>query len=297
MKKYAVLFAFLWMQSLVFAQNFQDDFKKYFDAKDTINQLKTLKKWEKAEPKNPELFTSYFNFYALNAKEEILSITKNQPEGESLVLKDSTDNEAGYIGSQIYYDADFVDKAIAKISQGIALHPNRLDMRFGKIYFFGLLENWDGLTKEIIAAVKHSSTNNNNWTWTNNKTREDGKAFFLSSLQTYQKQLYNTEDDALLVNMRDIANEILTYYPDNVESLSNLSITYLLTKEYDKGLTALFKAEKIAPEDTIVLANIAHAYKLKGDKKMSIEYYEKMIKYGDEDTKEYAKQQIEKLKK
>jgi len=297
MKKYAFLFAFLWMQSFVFAQNFQDDFKKYFDTKDTINQLKTLKKWEKAEPKDPELFTSYFNFYALNAKKEIISLTKDKPEGESFVLTDSTDNKAGYLGSQMYYDADLVKNALAKISQGIALHPNRLDMRFGKIYFLGLIKNWDEFTKEIIVTVKQSSTNNNNWTWTNNKSREDGKAFFLSSLQTYQMQLYNTEDDALLVNMRNIANEVLTHYPDNVESLSNLSITYLLTKEYDKGLTALFKAEKIAPKDTIVLANIAHAYKLKGDKKMSIEYYEKIIKHGDEEMQEYAKQQIEKLKK
>ena len=297
MKKYAFLLAFLWMQSFVFAQNFQDDFKKYFDAKDTINQLKTLKKWEKSDPKDPELFTSFFNFYALNAKKEIISLTKDKPEGESFVLTDSTDNKAGYLGSQMYYDADLVKNALAKISQGIALHPNRLDMRFGKIYFLGLIKNWDEFTKEIIVTVKQSSTNNNNWTWTNNKSREDGKAFFLSSLQTYQMQLYNTEDDALLVNMRDIANEILAHYPDNVESLSNLSITYLLTKEYDKGLTALFKAEKIAPKDTIVLANIAHAYKLKGDKKMSIEYYEKIIKHGDEEMQEYAKQQIEKLKK
>lgn len=297
MKKYSILFAFLFVQSFVLAQNFQDDFKKYFDIKDTINQLKTLKKWEKSDPKDPELYTSFFNYYALNAKKEILSLTKEQPKGESLALTDSTNNEAGYLGSQMYYDADFVKKAITKIDRGIALHPNRLDMRFGKIYFLGLLENWDSFTKEIIAAVKHSSTNKNNWTWTNNTTREGGKEFFLSSLQSYQMQLYNTENDDLLVNMRDIANEILVHYPENVESLSNLSITYLLTKEYDKGLASLMKAEKIAPEDTIVLANIAHAYKLKGDKKMSIEYYEKMIKHGDEETKQFAKQQIEKLKK
>lgn len=297
MKQYSLLFFFLSFQSLIFAQNFQDDFKKYFDIKDTVNQLKTLRKWEKAEPKNPELYTSFFNYYALNAKKEMLSLTKEQPKGESLALKDSTNKEAGYIGSQTYYDADFAKKAITKIDQGISLHPNRLDMRFGKIYFLGLLENWDGFTKEIIDAVKHSSLNNNNWTWTNNTTREGGKEFFLSSLQTYQMQLFNTENDALLVNMRDIANEVIAHYPDNVENLSNLSITYLLTKEYDKGLEVLQKAEKINPKDTIVLANIAHAYYLKDDKKRAIEYYEKVIKYGDEESKEYAKQKIEKLKK
>lgn len=297
MKKHSILIVFLFLQSFIFAQNFQDDFKKHYDNKDTINQLKTLIKWEKSDPKDPELFTSYFNYYVINAKKEVLSLTKSQPKGESLVLSDSLNNQAGYLGSQTYYDYDKIEKGMTKINQGIALHPNRLDMRFGKIYVLGMLGNWKEFTNEIITTIKHSSTNNNDWTWTNNKKREDSKEFFLSSLQTYQMQLYNTEDDALLVNMRDIANEVLKYYPDNVESLSNLSITYLLTKEYDKGLEVLLKAEKINPKDTIVLANIAHAYKLKGDKKTSITYYEKMAKYGDEETKSYAQSQIEKLKK
>ena len=297
MKKFQILFVFLLVQSFIFAQNFQDDFKKHYDNKDTVNQLKTLIKWEKSDPKDPELFTSYFNYYVVNARKEVLSVSTSKQVGENLVLTDSTSKEVGYLGSKIYYDYDKVEKGIAKINQGIALHPNRLDMRFGKIYVLGMLGNWKEFTTEIITTVKHSSTNDNNWTWTNNKSREDGKAFFLTSLQTYQMQLYNTEDDALLVNMRDIANEVLKYYPDHVESLSNLSITYLLTKEYDKGLEVLLKAEKINPKDTIVLANIAHGYKLKGDKKTSIAYYEKMAKYGDEETKSYAQSQIEKLKK
>ena len=97
--------------------------------------------------------------------------------------------------------------------------------------------------------------------------------------------------------MREIANEILKYYPNHIESLSNLSITYLLTGEYDKGIDALKKAEKINPKDFIILSNIAQGYKLKGDKEKAIEYYQKTIEYGDEQAKEYSKQQIKELKK
>jgi tetratricopeptide (TPR) repeat protein len=97
--------------------------------------------------------------------------------------------------------------------------------------------------------------------------------------------------------MRTIAQEILKYYPNHIESLSNLSITYLLTGEYNKGIEPLLKAEKIDPKDAIVLGNIAQGYKLKGDKETEIEYYEKVIKYGDERSIAYAKQQIQELKK
>jgi Flp pilus assembly protein TadD len=71
----------------------------------------------------------------------------------------------------------------------------------------------------------------------------------------------------------------------------------MLQKQYDKGLAPLLKAEKLNTKDHIVLSNIAQAYKLKGDKKNAIKYYELTIKYGDEQAVDYAKSQLEELKK
>jgi tetratricopeptide (TPR) repeat protein len=188
-------------------------------------------------------------------------------------------------------------KGIDWINKGIEQYPNRLDMRFGKTYALGQIKDWDNFTKEIIAAIQYSKINNNSWTWTKNERKNGGKEFFLSSLQDYQVQLYNTGDDKLLVNMGDIAKEVLKLYPDHVESLSNLSIVYMISKDYVKALDVLLKAERINSKDYIVLSNIAHCYKEKGDKTKSIEYYEKTIKYGDEQAKGYAKKMIEELKK
>jgi len=88
--------------------------------------------------------------------------------------------------------------------------------------------------------------------------------FFLS-IQSYQLRLYNTGNDDLLENMREIANEVLKHYPNHIPSLSNISISYLVTGKFDKGIETLLKAEKINPKDFIVLSNIAHGYNLKGD--------------------------------
>jgi tetratricopeptide (TPR) repeat protein len=279
------------------AQNFQSDFQKYVQTNDTVNQLKVLTDWGKSNPKDPELYTSYFNYHFLKSRQEMISLSTEELEGEGFELKDSLNQTAGYLGSKIYFDKTELQKGIDKINTGIELYPNRLDMRFGKIYIYGQVENWSEFANTIIETVEYSSKNNNKWTWTNNETKENGKDFFLSSLQDYQVQLYNTGNDDLLVNMREIANEILKYYPNHIESLSNLSVTYLLTGEYDKGIEPLLKAEKINPQDYIVLSNIAQGYKLKGDKKKAIEYYEKTIKYGDERAKTFARQQIDELKK
>ena len=297
-KKISVLFVLLFsVISQMFGANYQSDFNKYFKNKDFVNQLKTLKSWEKSSPKDAELYTCYFNYYYARSQEEVLSLTVDKPDGEALIIGDSTGKVAGYIGSQTTTDKSNFKMCIRKIDEGIALFPNRLDMRFGKIYALGQVKDWEDFTSEIIKAIKYSKDNNNNWTWTNNEIKEEGKEFFLSSLQDYQLQLYNTEDDKLLTNMRDIAIAVLEVYPNHIESLSNLSITYMVSKNYDKAIEVLLRAESLNPKDGIVLMNLAHGYKMKGDKVKSILYYEKAIEFVDDSSKEYSKKQIIELKK
>lgn len=297
MKNIVIILAIFLCLNVAFSQNYKSDFDKYSKENNTTKQIEILKKWEEKEPTNPELFTSYFNYFLRKSREELVSITKNQPKGESLVLEDSTGKLAGYIGSEITYEKKFIKKAIEKIDQGILLHPNRLDMRFGKIYILGEIEDWQNFSDEIIKTIKYSKINNNEWTWTNNEKGEYNKDFLLGSVQDYQKTLFNTEKDELLLYMRLIAEEILKIYPNHIESLSNISITYLIKGDYDKGIEVLLKALEINPKDGVILRNIGQGYKLKGDKANAIKIYEKMLVLDDQDSIDFAKEQIEMLKK
>ena len=296
MKRISSILIFAISTNISQGQDFKSEFDKYCKEDDTSMQLKILQQWEEEEPSDAELYVSYFNYYFQKSKQESLSLNQSQPEGESLSLQDSAGKTKGYIGSQITFAPKTLEKGLDKIDQGLELYPNRLDMRFGKIHALGQAKDWQKFTDEIIKTVQYAAKNNNEWTWTNNEKKEEGKEFFLSSLQSYQLTLYNTNNDNLLTNMRTIANEILKHYPDHIESLSNLSITYLLTGQYDKGIEPLLRAEEINPKDAIVLSNIAHGYKLKGDITKSIAYYEKTIKYADERTAAFARQMIEELK-
>jgi tetratricopeptide (TPR) repeat protein len=282
------------------AQTNKQLFNDLVSKKDTVGQLQLLEKWEKTDKDDPELFVAYFNYFVRKSKKEILTLGQN-PKGEDVLQimdQDTTKKEpVAFMYGDTYYDPDLLSKGFDWINKGIEKHPNRLDMRFGNIYMFGELEDYENFTKEIIKTIDYSYLNKNKWEWADNKPYKQTSKYFLGDIQNYVLQLYNTENDALLDNMKRIAETVLKYYPDHIESLSNLSIVYMLQKKYDKALEPLLKAEKLNPKDYIVLSNIAQAYKLKGDNKNAIKYYELTLKHGDDQAKKYAQGQIDELKK
>ena len=294
--KLRIIIILIFVANLSFGQNYYEKFKKFSEEKNTIQQLKILKEWESKNVNDPELYTSYFNYYFTKSKTEIISINKNSNGKDGYQLKDSIGNVAGYIQPNISYNEKYAKKGIEYIEQGIFKFPKRLDMRFGKTYVLGENGNYTEFTNEIIKTIEYSNVIKNEWTWTKDKKLEDAENFMLGSIQNYVTQLYNTGNDDLLENMKNIAETILKYYPNHIESLTNVSIVHLIRKEFDKGLEYLQKAEKINPTDFIVLGNIAQAYKMKDDKVNAIKYYELMKKYGDEDAKASSEENIKILK-
>lgn len=272
------------------------EFNALAQKKDTIAQEAMLKKWEKNGSNDPDFYVAAFNYHFFRARKEVLRLG-NDPSGkESLALEDKEGNTAGYLGSSITYDDAEVKKAIRYIDKGISKFPDRLDLRFGKIFLLGETKDYGPFTKDIVAVIGHSAKIKNSWMWKKGKPLDDPEEFMLASVQDYVVTLYNTGDDTLLNNMLEIATAVLQYYPDHVESLSNASIVHMIREEPKKALELLLRAEKLEPKDAVVLGNIAQAYVMSGDKVNALKYYEMVIAFGNEDAKVFAKNQIEKNK-
>ncbi len=296
MQKTILILILTFFSNFVFGQTNYENFKKLFKANDTTKVKALLTEWEKTNSNDPELYTSAINYYFSYSKKEIISLDRTQKSKESFQFTDSTGKVVGYMNSNIGFDKDKLSKAIKYANTGIDKFPNRLDIRFGKCYLLQQIGDYENFTKEVIKTVEYSQVNKNEWLWTENKKQEDGEGFLLGTIQTYLKELYNTEDDNLLPNMIQIGEATLKYYTP-IEILSTTSVALMLTKNYDKAIEYLKQAEKLNPKDYIVLNNIAQGYKLKGDKANAIKYYELTEKYGDEQAKQQAQQNIKELKK
>ncbi len=277
----------------------QDKFNKYFVKKDFPKMLKLLQKWEKKEPTSAKLYINYFNYYLAKSIEGNVTFSKEKPQTNDMsnvrVALDENNKPVQFMHIK-KYDQALLQQAIDKIDEGIAHYPNRLDMRFRKANILSRNKDWDGYTNEIVKTIQQAKVNNNQWFWEDNKPVSDGKDYLLASIQSSQIQLFNAENKQLLANVRKISNELLTLYPENIQNMNAIAISYSMAGDYKNGLKYFLQAEKLNPQDPVILLNIASVYQKTNKKAKAKEYYQRIAKLPDPHAQRVAKEQLEKLK-
>lgn len=302
MKKisFFVLSAFVFIS--LNAQNYMADFTKALRDNDTTGQKEILDLWEKSNDRSADYYIANFNYFFAKADANSSSMqlsTEKPTSGKYLTIYDSTTNVTGYL-TPGDIDRELFNKSISYINEGIKKYPQRLDLRFGKIYALYNALDWDDFTTEIIKTIDYSYIIDNKWIYPNENADKD---FFLQTIYGYVEYLYEAldfEQDSVQFSlqtkrMRNISEAILKYYPDNVEALNFLGVSYFFGSDYTKALEIFLKAEKINPKDAIVLFNIANIYSKQGDKIKARQYYENIINNCDEQAKEEATQLLKEL--
>jgi tetratricopeptide (TPR) repeat protein len=281
-------------------QSKPDRFAELMRAEDVEGQRALLAEWRATDANDPELYVAYFNFYVSESRSTMLRLD-TKPGGEPMLQLQDPDTAvkepAGYLYEETVFDREILADGFAYIDSGIARFPQRLDMRFGKIYMHGENKDYEHFTQEIVRTIDHGAATKYAWLWARNEPLEDPENYMYSNVQSYVHQLFETGDDALLPYMIRIGEAVIKHDPDNVESLSTIGAVHVMQGDLDKGLIMLLRAEKVDGKDGIVLGNIAQAYLRKGDTREAISYYERMLEVGDEESKAFARAQLKELRK
>lgn len=298
MTKILTSIALLILTNFAFGQTNYEKFISYSKAKDTTNIKKLLSNWGNEKNIDAEFYVCALNYYFDKSHIEIISI-ESQPknDGKDALKLTAEDGKEYFMNSNSAFDDKLLSKTISYATEGIKKFPNRLDLRFGKCYILKEMQDYKNFTTELIETIEYSKTNNNEWLWSENKKKENGKEFFLKTIYDYEAELYNTNNDDLLNNIIEIGTKTIQYYPTEVEIISITAVAYTLQNNFDKAIEYLKLAEKLNAKDYIVLGNIAQTYKRKGDKENAIKYFELYKKYGDKQAQEDANKELNELRK
>ncbi len=309
MKRLIVIALFSVLCGFVSAQNVYDRFYEALQEGDSAGMAATIGEIRASGDQSAERYIAEYNYYVNKAllfsgmTSSTVYPDENVPVvGDIMTLTDSTDEVAGYMYFIENWDEDIADSGLAVITQGLSLHPERLDMHYGKIHLLRKLRRWNAYADAIHATLDYAGKHRKTMVF----PEGDGTpidTILIKGILDYERDLFeaiqNAPDSITFVSrlelLRGIAEHMLRLYPKDVYSMNIMAITYQLVEDRQNALKWLLKAEKVAPKDVIILSNIADTYHMLGDKKNERKYLEKILKHDDGEYAERAKQYLEEL--
>ena len=300
MKKSIVLFFILLVSFRIFA-DYKSEYDNLLSARNLEGIAALLPKWEKAEPKNPELYIAYFNYYLLKGQRSTHSLdTYKKDNSNSLALVDQKTNKiAGYLNNNIWYEKEDVDKALSYLEKGLKFGKNRLDMYFGRIHILGEIGEYEKQSQKIIEVLKLGKEINHKWLWSMNEVipASESERIFLVSINDYYKALLQKSEPKTFLAAEKACAAQLKLYPKNIEVHNYLALAYIGQGKIQEALNVLLKADKLAKEDYTILFNMASCYETLKQYDKAKECYLRIKKNPNKQVQDMADQKLSELKK
>ena len=275
-----------------YAQKSHDEYSVLMEKKNYTEAFKILEKWKFFDNKNPELYIDYFNLYLSEGTESGISIDTERNNNEtSIELADPKTNQiVGYINGYTNYNQEHLTKAIISLNEGINYSRDRLDMYFGKIHVLNEVGDYKTASSTIQEVLKQSIINKNNWLWSKNEKIDDGERVLLDSLNDYYAEWINIRNDQSLEALLNTSTLQVDLYKNNTYGYNFLAYYYILKDQKIKAIPLLLIAEKIDPNDLVVINNLARLYEDTGNKIEAAKYWDKIIMLGTPEQVTAAKE-------
>ena len=252
---FSFLLITIWICS-AYAQSYSDAFDEAFGRDDVPAQRNALALWQQEAPDDVNLFIARYNFYA------------NQAMGQNL----------GEV------DALLADSGLVAIEEGIALFPDRLDLRFGKIYFLGELGRWDAFVSEIDRMLNYSVQIGHRWAFPN-VDDELMKDLFVEGIADYMVTMFasiadtahlTAADTVMARRIQGVAKRTVQLFPGDFPSTYMLALSHLMLNENDKAYKCLKRAEGLDNANINVLKSLVKVCRLLGKAAQAAEYQQRI---------------------
>lgn len=261
----------------VIAEDFKGQYLQLLNEQKYEELLQYLEGWEKAEPKNPEVYIAYFNCWARTGMKSELAFGPRNVGSKNIFVKEN------------------VYKGIEYLNTGLGYAPNRLDMYWGEIETLFEIEDQAAATDALYRALEASKKNKNKWLLANNNPVKDGEAYFLGYIMRFYETLIETKNSEVAERLKKCLEYQIKAYPKDLMAYNILAIYYITNGDADNALKYFLSAEKVNNKDAVVLFNIGRVYAEMGQNDKAREYLNKVIIYGTESEKNAAMSFLDRL--
>ncbi|MCX7948865.1 MAG: hypothetical protein N2509_01990 [Treponemataceae bacterium] len=294
-----------WLAVLLLVVNavflFADDKSTYLQLlqANKMQELKAhLEQWEKKSPDDPEMLIGYFNYYIKMASKEALVFGGETPpvRGTAMIITDpATGEKVGYLYGEVFYDRVNTEKALQVINKAIELYPDRLDMHFGKTRFLSLLKAYNEQKDYLLTLFAVGKNNDHQWKWSDGQVLENGKAFFVETLQTYIAEWMDSGNNVAFKCVQPVSEALIEYFPQSPIGYNDCGLYYAMSGDLQNAERYFLAGYQVAPSDDVILSNLACLYEITQDIEKAKKFYTLMARSSDRDAAAYAKQKLSEL--
>ena len=278
--------------------DFAEDFQKTRGTKDHAAMVKLLDAAAKTEAENPDYYALASNYWWSFAGEINLS-TKPAAEGEPSIRDKDSGEEVGSISTNGDLDPSLRKKAVELTGTGLAKFPRRLDIGLGHAHVRFKTGDAKGAVATLRQLLKSAATPGTEFFWTGNAALPGPVGEVLpEALQGYTAPLFQAETDESDALCKELLDATIATFPEHPYAYNLLAALADAKGDKDGSYHFLKLAAEKAPEDTLVLNNLADALLARGKKAEAIAVYEKIIKLEpDGEAAAAAKEALEAAKK
>lgn len=219
---------------------------------------------------NGDDYAIMFNEHLNNGIHSVITMSVELPlyaYGEqTFTLQDTVNGGiAGYMyNGYTIVDSIQIDSAFCILREGIAKHPDRLDLYLGLATGYLYCLDSKNMIEVVGLALQRERKNKGKWRWSNDEQLADTIDILYDRVQEDYRRFVDADqlDDA-----ERLANIAVKYFPKRAEYWNDLAVIYLYREDYKKALEYFHKALKLSPNDELIMANISYVEELLNQQK------------------------------
>lgn len=185
---------------------------------------------------------------------------------QTFTLQDTANGGiAGYMyNGYTIVDSIQIDSAFCILREGIAKHPDRLDLYLGLATGYLYCLDSKNMIEVVGLALQRERKNKGKWLWSNDEELADTMEILYTRVQEDYRRFVEADqlDDA-----ERLANIAVKYFPKRAEYWNDLAGIYFYREDYKKALEYFYKALKLSPNDELIMANISYVEELLNQQK------------------------------
>ena len=270
-----------------FGQEYAAMFDDAMNMKNKERMDSIITQWETVAPDNTDLALAKFQRLLLDVYKPLISKSKNK----------EADNDSTYLISIDHVlDQDIISQAYSIIDKAIDANPDVFKLRQYKIFKNYKLEFYGEFIRDFDRAFQQQTKNGGKWIVDDSYYPDLPRDEVITSLAVGYLNDILDHDSVDIDLAEDILNTGLKYYPEEFRLLNIYGIL-AANYRYDPQTAIEYynKALSIAPDDVLILLNLAHTKVKIGDNEGAIELANKVIlsPHASKDYKAEAKDIID----